>query len=49
MAQLLTLGKAQDKIDCAAYAADLAAYPNELVQMVLDDELANRKQIDPAS
>ncbi|MFO7632496.1 MAG: SEC-C metal-binding domain-containing protein, partial [Caldilinea sp.] len=49
MAELLTLGDTDDEIDYASYAAALADHTPDLIRMVLDDDLAQRENEDPAA
>lgn len=48
MAPLISYGEPADDTDYAAWAAQLAPYPADLVRMVLDDDLNERDENDPA-
>ncbi len=47
-AELISYGKPADDTDYAAWAAQLAPYTADLVRMVLDDDLNDRDENDPA-
>jgi tetratricopeptide (TPR) repeat protein len=47
-AELISYGKPADDMDYAAWAAQLAPYTTDLVRMVLDDDLNERDENDPA-
>ena len=47
-AELISYGKPADDTDYAAWAAQLAPYTADLVRMVLDDDLNERDENDPA-
>ena len=48
MARLISYGEPAEDTDYAAWAAQLAPYPADLVRMVLDDDLNERDENDPA-